>query len=118
MVAGEVPGTAAIVRRLHAQGVPLYLLTNMPTEVFRARRARFEVLRLFDGAVVSGEEGVLKPSPAIFAKLCERYALIPADTLFVDDAQANIDGARAAGFLTHRFTRAEELGAALAELAG
>jgi 2-haloacid dehalogenase len=118
MVAGEVPGTAALVRQLHDQGMPLYLLTNMPAEVFRARRERFDVLRLFDGAVVSGEEGVLKPSREIFARLSERYGLLPAETLFIDDSLPNVEGARAAGFLAHHFTGAEELATALAELAG
>jgi 2-haloacid dehalogenase len=58
MVLGEVPGTADLVRSLHASAMPLYLLTNMPHDVFAQRVERFEVLRLFDGAVVSGEDGV------------------------------------------------------------
>src|SRR3546814_1386610 len=37
MIAGEVAGTADVVRELRASGVPLYLLTNMPTDVFAAR---------------------------------------------------------------------------------
>lgn len=113
MIAGEVPGTAAIVDRLHAGGVPLYLLTNMPAGVFAARRERYPVLQLFDGAVVSGEEGVLKPSPEIFAIVADRYALDPATTLFVDDMEVNVAGARAAGFLAHRFVDAPALVAIL-----
>ncbi len=115
MIAGEVVGTAELVDRLHGAGVPLYLLTNMPTEVFAARRARYPVLQQFDGAVVSGEEGVLKPSPEIFAILRDRYALHPATTLFVDDMEANVAGARAAGFLAHRFVDAPALKANLRE---
>ena len=93
MIAGEVPGTADLVRRLKADGVPLYLLTNMPSEVFRARRERFEVLQQFDGAVVSGEEGVLKPSPEIFEILVTRFDLEPASTIFIDDSEVNVRGA-------------------------
>ena len=103
MIAGEVAGTAEVAGRLKAAGVPLYLLTNMPAEVFAARRRRYPVLQRFDGAVVSGEEGVLKPSPEIFAILRDRYRLDPAVTLFVDDLEANVAGARDAGFLAHRF---------------
>jgi 2-haloacid dehalogenase len=115
MILGEVPGTAALVRRLRAAGVPLYLLTNMPADVYRARRARYDVLRLFDGAVVSGEEGILKPSPEIFRRLAERHALRPEESLFVDDAPANVEGARAAGFRAALFTDAAALAATLEE---
>lgn len=109
MVAGEIAGTAELVGRLHDAGTPLYLLTNMPADVFAARRRTYPVLRRFDGAVVSGEEGVLKPSPEIFAALRERYRLDPAETLFVDDMEVNVAGARAAGFLAHRFVGAPAL---------
>jgi 2-haloacid dehalogenase len=113
MIAGEIEGTAGIVGRLRSGGLPLYLLTNMPAEVFAARRARYPVLRQFHGAVVSGEEGVLKPSPEIFARLRRRFGLDPSRTLFVDDQEANVAGARAEGFLAHRFVDAETLGRCL-----
>jgi len=103
MIAGEIGGTAELVSGLRDRGVPLYLLTNMPADVFAARREQYPVLRQFDGAVVSGEEGVLKPSPEIFARLRDRYRLDPAATLFVDDADVNVRGGRAAGFRAHHF---------------
>jgi 2-haloacid dehalogenase len=115
MIVGEVPGTADLIARLHAAGTPLYLLTNMPVEVFAARRRRYPVLGLFAGAVVSGAEGVLKPSAEIFAVLRRRFALDPAQTLVVDDLEANVAGARAAGFLAHRFVDAPGLAAILRE---
>ena len=114
MIAGEIAGTADLVARLGDAGVARYLLTNMPAPVFAARRARYPVLQQFDGAVVSGEEGVLKPSPEIFAILRTRYELDPAATLVVDDMEANAAGARAAGFLAHRFVDAPALAGALA----
>ncbi len=115
MIAGEIAGTAELVERLHDAGVPLYLLTNMPADVFAARRARYPVLQRFDGAVVSGEEGVLKPSPEIFAILHHRYRLDPAATLFVDDMEANVAGALSAGFLGHLFVDAPTLAASLGD---
>ena len=109
MIAGEIAGTAALVARLGDAGIPLYLLTNMPAEVFAARRAQYSVLQRFDGAVVSGEEGVLKPSAEIFAMLRRRFDLDPAATLFVDDLEVNVAGAAAAGFRAHRFVDAPTL---------
>ena len=113
MIAGEIAGTADLVVRLHDAGVPLYLLTNMPADVFAARRERYAVLNRFDGAVVSGEEGVLKPSAEIFDRLRARFDLVPGETLFVDDVEANVAGARTAGFLAHRFVDPPTLAAAL-----
>ncbi len=40
---------------------------------FRPQRQRFAFLSWFDGIVVSGEEGVIKPDPRIFRILLERY---------------------------------------------
>ena len=116
MITGEVPGTAALVDALRARGVSLHLLTNMPTDVFRARVDRFQVLQRFDGAVVSGEEGVVKPDPEIFRRLAERFGLDPAVTLFIDDAEVNVLGARAVGFQAHRFVDAPTLEAELVAL--
>jgi 2-haloacid dehalogenase len=116
MIAGEIEGTVEIVRRLRDRGVPLHLLTNMPADVFESRREAYQVLRLFDGAVVSGEEGVLKPSAEIFDRLLGRFALDPAETLFVDDAEINVEGARRAGLRAHRFVDPPTLAAELGQL--
>ena len=116
MVAGEVPGTVAIVTRLRAAGIPLYLLTNMPSDVFAARLEAYEALQGFAGAVVSGDHGVTKPSPEIFRLVAERFALDPAETLFIDDSEINVSGARAAGFQAHHFVDAPTLETALAGL--
>lgn len=115
MVAGEVPGTAELVRALKARGLPLYLLTNMPASVYRERRDRYTVLAAFDGAVVSGEEGLTKPSADIFGLLCDRFGLLRAETLFIDDAMVNVEGARAQGLQAHHFVDAALLAADLAE---
>ena len=117
MIRGEVEGTAALVDRLAAREVPRYLLTNMPRWVFDERRAAYPVLQRFDGAVVSGDEGVLKPDPAIFQLLVDRFGLLPATTLFIDDSPVNVEGARAAGFVAHHFTDADALERELVALA-
>ena len=56
---------------------------------------------------------MLKPSPEIFARLRTRFDLVAAETLFVDDAEVNVLGARRAGFLAHRFVDPPTLAAAL-----
>ncbi len=115
MVAGPLDGTVAIVRELKDAGVPRYLLTNMEMVTWPQRVARFPFLRWFDGAVVSGFEGVAKPDAEIFERLLERFDLVPARTLFVDDSAANVRAARALGLQTLHFDAPEQLRRRLAD---
>lgn len=116
MVAGEIPGTADLVARLADRGVPRYLLTNMPAPVFDERLATYAVLQRFDGAVVSGRDGVMKPTQEAFAFVAGRFALDPASTLFIDDSPPNVAAARTAGYVAHHFTGAAALEAELRSL--
>lgn len=116
MVRGEIAGTRSVVQRLHAAGVPLYLLTNMPAEVFEERRRTYDVFSLFAGAVVSGIDGILKPSPEIFELVLERFDLEAGTTLFIDDSEPNVRAAAGLGFVTHHFTDAGALDAAVRRL--
>ena len=83
-----VKPTEQLVRDLKAAGYKLYVLSNMSREF---------VYGLFDGEVVSCEEGVVKPEPEIYRRLLGRYGLDPAQTLFIDDRPANIAAAAALG---------------------
>jgi epoxide hydrolase-like predicted phosphatase len=72
---------------------------------------RYELDRfpeMFDGWVISGEEGVRKPDPAIYALGAERIGLAPEDCVFVDDLKGNLKPARAMGMATVHHVTAEE----------
>jgi 2-haloacid dehalogenase len=113
MVSDTIAGVPDIVWELKERGVPLYLLTNCAVDTFGLMRARFDVFSAFDGAVVSGAEGLLKPDPALFRRLIERFALDPAATLLIDDVPVNVAGAEAVGLRAHHFTGAAGLRSAL-----
>lgn len=113
MVPGEIPGIVDVVRDLHAVGTRLLVLSNMPSEVWEPLTAMFEWFGLFDGAVVSGDERVVKPDPAIYRVLIDRFAVDPASTAFVDDRAENVESARALGFDAVHFTDADALRARL-----
>jgi glucose-1-phosphatase len=57
---------------------------------------------------------VTKPSPAAFAAALAVLGAAPADVLFVDDSESNIDGARRMGIAAIHFTSAELLRSELA----
>ena len=91
-----VRATERLVGELKRAGYRLYVLSNMAREFIDFLR-RADVYALFDGEVVSCEEGTVKPEPRIYRILLDRYGLTPADTLFIDDRTANIAAAREAG---------------------
>jgi len=109
MLAGDIPGTVELLAELRAAGMPLYALTNWSAETFVIARERFAFLSWFDGVLVSGEERMIKPDPAFFRLLQERFGLAPEATFYVDDAEANVAAARALGLDAVRFTGPEQL---------
>ena len=106
---GEVPGTADVVRELHAAGVPLLGLTNWSAELFPHAPARFPFLRLFDHVVVSGELRAAKPDPRAYRAVAERSGVPLRRLVFVDDKQANVDAAADLGMDAILFTDATGL---------
>jgi 2-haloacid dehalogenase len=116
MVKGEIDGTVDVLDELHDAGVPTYVLSNASAETWPHAAERFPFLGRFDGVLLSGEVGVAKPDPEIFAELCRRFDLRPATTIFIDDRAANVDAARRLGFPAHHFQGADELRAELVRL--
>jgi 2-haloacid dehalogenase len=106
---GEVPGTADLVRELHASGVPMWGLTNWSHELFPAAPRLFPVLDLLDDIVVSGTEKVAKPDPAIFEIAVARSGLPAADLAFVDDNENNVAAAIESGLDGILFTGADDV---------
>jgi 2-haloacid dehalogenase len=102
----------AIVEELHGLGTRLLALSNAPLEMVGTWRA-YPFCRFFDGMVISSEEGVVKPDPAIFERLVERFGVRPATTVFVDDAERNVRAAEQVGFRGVLFTSAPRLRADL-----
>lgn len=63
---------------------------------------------LFDVLVISGEEGIRKPDPAIYELAADRIGLHYDELVFVDDLPHNLEPARAAGIATIHHVSAEE----------
>jgi epoxide hydrolase-like predicted phosphatase len=74
----------------------------------RYDRSRFP--ELFDGTVISGEVGMRKPLPEIYALGAESIGLEPADCVFVDDLPPNLKPAAELGMATvHHVTAAQTI---------
>jgi epoxide hydrolase-like predicted phosphatase len=73
---------------------------------------------LFDALVISGEEGMRKPDPRIYALAVERMALPAEAIVFVDDLPFNLKPARELGMTTVHHTDPETTVAELERLLG
>ncbi len=87
----------------------VYALTNWSAETWPIAVSRFDFLGKFDGVLVSGEEKLKKPDPAIYKLVAARYNLDPTTTLFIDDNLRNIEAAKALGFQTVHFTSTDKV---------
>jgi 2-haloacid dehalogenase len=109
-----MPRSIALAEELAARRTKLYALSNWAAETFAATRHLFPFLERFDGLVISGQIGLAKPDPRIFAHLLETQRLAPGDLLFVDDKDYNVEAARGAGIDGVVFESAAALRAELA----
>lgn len=98
-----VQGTVELLHTLHAQGRPLYYLSNMPEPYARHLEATHHFLGLFRDGVFSARLQLCKPEPEIFAHAAQQFGVVPARTVFIDDMPENVEAARAAGWQAIRF---------------
>lgn len=108
-IPGPVPGSLELVEALHSRAVPLYAITNFGAEFWQPFRVTQPVFDRFRDIVVSGDEKLAKPDPAIYALAARRFGHAPEAMLFIDDNADNIAGAAASGWQTHHFTDAPRL---------
>lgn len=91
------------LRELH-RDYGVYLLSNTNPIMINSRIAEEfrkegrEMRDYFDGIVTSYEARCCKPAKGIFDYAVETCGLVPEETLFFDDSQANVDAARSYGF--------------------
>ncbi|MEH3047456.1 HAD-IA family hydrolase [Sphingomonas adhaesiva] len=116
-IPGTMPGMAALVDELDAAGVPLFAITNFSGEFFADFRAREAwMFDRFRDIVVSGDEKMVKPDPAIFRLALARFGVAAEATYFVDDNAANVAAAQALGIRAHLFRDADTLRAEMVAL--
>ncbi|MGH8159024.1 MAG: HAD family hydrolase [Rhodanobacter sp.] len=108
--------SVAILDELRARGVRLYALTNWSQETFPLAFERYACLHAFEGIVVSGQERMIKPDPAIFHLLLSRYGVDPERAVYIDDAPRNVDAAAKLGMHALHFRDAAVLRAELVAL--
>lgn len=76
----------------------VYLLSNAQRIFTEYELRSLGLWELFDGILISSDEGCCKPDPAFFRILFDRYGLNPADCLMIgNERTSDLAGAVAAG---------------------
>lgn len=109
MVPHAYDDSVAMLETLIDAGHDVTMLTNFAADTFSEARERYTFLNRPRGVTVSGEVGLLKPDRAIYDIHVESFGLEPAATLFIDDSEKNVEGARSAGWQAVHFSGAEKL---------
>jgi putative hydrolase of the HAD superfamily len=107
LFAGVKPDESMVeaVRRARAGGIRTALVSNS-WGVHRYPHDLFE--ELFDGVVISGEEGTRKPARRMYELGAERAGLAAEQCVFVDDLPFNLTPAEELGMATVHHTSADQ----------
>ena len=95
-----------LLHELKKAGYKIYILSNWDTQSFPLFQKTFPEIftynnaPMFDGIMISGNVGTLKPESRIFKLALEHFNLKPASTIFIDDESANITAAKNYGICT------------------
>jgi putative hydrolase of the HAD superfamily len=117
MFAGVAPDTAMVkaVRMAREAGIRTALVSNS-WGVHRYPHDMFD--ELFDGVVISAEEGIRKPAVRMYELGAERAGATPAECVYVDDLPFNLTPAEELGMATVHHTDAAITIPRLEELLG
>ena len=83
-----------IMRNLKKNGYSVYILSNFHQPAFEYIKENWDFISEFDGDVISCYYHYIKPEKAIYETILNKYNLVPSETIFFDDVEANINGAK------------------------
>ena len=109
MLGGSIDKSVKVLSDLKEKGVLLYILSNWSAETYPIAEKRFDFLSWFDGKIISGEAGIVKPDVEIYKLLIKRHDLNPQHTVFIDDKEENVRAAELLGIRGIHFQNASKL---------
>jgi FMN phosphatase YigB (HAD superfamily) len=104
---GLIPGALDLVADLASHVHPACLSNTNELHWNEQIDAQL-VQAMFETRFLSHELGLVKPDREIFEHVVDGLGCDPAEVLFLDDNQLNVDGARSVGLDAHRVTGVED----------
>ena len=87
-----IDGMYELVEELKEKGYGVYLLSNASVRQ-HTYWTGIPASRFFDGTLISADVHVVKPQPEIYKLCLEKFGLKAEECFFIDDVNANIEGA-------------------------
>jgi HAD superfamily hydrolase (TIGR01509 family) len=87
---------ADIIKKLKESGYKTVLLSNAGSSFFERKiyTTYPEFKELFNDIIISSDIKMIKPNPDIYLYTLNKISSKPEESLFIDDSQTNVDGAR------------------------
>lgn len=104
------------IRELRDKGFSVYYLSNFSHKAHVECAEALTFIPCTDGGILSYQEKMIKPDPAIYELLINRYGLKAEECVFLDDMPKNVEAARECGFFGIRFETKEQAEAELKAL--
>lgn len=113
-IVGELSETVTLLEQLSPM-LPLACFSNTSPLHWSYINKEFSWMNHFTWKFASCVEGVAKPWPQAFARICSVAGVEASECVMIDDRAVNLEGARQAGMHTHHFLSTEGLRSFLAE---
>jgi 2-haloacid dehalogenase len=97
IITGEVPGMNQALAELKDEFI-FVALSNTDEVHWNYVLAAYPIFQLLDGWAVSFEEGMMKPDPALYRKVMDRYGSGRPPFFYTDDSPRFIEAARRLGW--------------------
>lgn len=91
-------GAEDLLQSLKAAGKRVFLLSNAQESFTVPEMEELDILKYFDGVMISSQERVCKPQKEFFDRLIEKYRLDRAESIMIgNDKYSDMMGAKRAG---------------------
>lgn len=101
------------IRDLKQKGYRVLVLSNFSEKGWKENQDALDFMEYVDGGIISYRERLIKPDPAIYRLLLDRYGLKAEECVFLDDTADNVKAAEDMGMSGIVFKNREQ---ALGEL--
>lgn len=104
-----IEASVKVLKGLKNANYNVYFLSNFHLLAFEYVTKKYDFFNLFDGGIVSYKEKLIKPEEGIYKRIIEEYQIKPEESIFIDDVQVNVEGARKLNFETILFKNSKDL---------
>ena len=108
-IVAEFDYSKPLILEMKEKGYKVFLLSNYPDKLSDMHWPKFSFLPEVDGYLISAKAGIIKPDPAFYRMLMDRYRLKAEECVFIDDNPDNIEAAAKLGWHAIHFTGYEKL---------